>query len=142
MNKLLKLLILCTILPAGVALADTYTVKSGDSLWRIAERTKSPEISTHRMIAAIHAANTGVLGEDIGNLRPGMVLEIPAAEKAAYADSSEATRLLAGDSHISAATATKAQALIHKIDNIQQQINQTMKDIEATQTAFEASSIQ
>lgn len=123
------------ILSAPV-LAESYTVKSGDSLWKIANQFSNGDVSTHKMIASIHEANSSVLGGDINTIRPGMVLDIPDAVYASHADSSVATRLLSVG-HVSTNHQAQAQELIQKIDKIQNQINQTVKDIEATRTAFE-----
>lgn len=117
-------------------LANTYTVQPGDSIWKISNQFSNGKVSTHKMIASIHEANSTVLGGNINNIRPGMVLDIPDAAAASQADSSVATRLLSGG-HVSTNHQAQAQALILKIDKIKKQINQTVKDIEATRTAFE-----
>lgn len=53
----------------------SYTVKAGDSLWRIAERTYGRK-SADKMVAAIKQANPG-LGD---NLREGQKIVLPAAK--------------------------------------------------------------
>ncbi|MBL8755712.1 MAG: LysM peptidoglycan-binding domain-containing protein, partial [Planctomycetes bacterium] len=53
-----------------------YTVKSGESLWRIADRTYGRK-NADRMVAAIKAANPG-LGETV---RAGQDIVLPKDDK-------------------------------------------------------------
>ena len=39
---------------ASAASSQTYTVKNGDSLWKIASKTKTSNVTIHQMIAANH----------------------------------------------------------------------------------------
>lgn len=64
--------------PAARPAATTYTVKAGDSLWRIADRAG---VSVNEL----KQANRDVLrGSDV--VRPGMVLRLPAPQSTAAAD--------------------------------------------------------
>lgn len=124
------------ILSAPV-LAESYTVQSGDSLWKIANQFSNGEVSTHKMIASIHEANSSVLGGDINTIRPGMVLDIPDAVDASHADSSVATRLLSRG-HVSSYNQAQADALILKIENIEAEINQAIQDASNTKQTFQS----
>jgi FimV-like protein len=130
---------LLTAALATPAIAQTYTVKSGDSLWKIAEKTKAQNVTVHQMIAAIHESNSSLLGADIGNIKPGMELVIPSESAVSNASSKHATQLLAGTvSQSSTSTRTARIDSIHKqISRIETEINQTVKAIEASQYGFE-----
>jgi LysM repeat protein len=60
---------------AAVGAGASYTVKAGDSLWRIAERTYGRK-NADKMVAAIKQANPG-LGD---NVRDGQKIVLPAAK--------------------------------------------------------------
>lgn len=136
MRPLFTLLFFCTLIYTGIATANTYTVQPGESMWEVAAKHTQGKVTTHQMIAAIHELNAAKLGSNIDNIPAGMTLEIPSIETAEAADSSRATALLSGNDVYSPQTAAQAQALIVKIENIQSQINQAMKDITATKTTF------
>ena len=60
--------------PAPVpASRNTYVVKKGDSLWRIAERTLGQGTEFPKILEA----NRDLLGSDGDDLKPGMTLRIP-----------------------------------------------------------------
>jgi Tfp pilus assembly protein FimV len=123
-----------SVLWASQAMAQTYIVQSGDSLWKIADKTKSQNVTVHQMIAAIHGSNSSVLGADIGNIKPGMELEIPTGEAAFNANSKYATQLLGG---------TKGQGFPStrniRIDSIQKKISQIENEIDDTIEAMKTS---
>lgn len=60
--------------PATTASGTSYTVKAGDSLWRIADRTYGRK-NAEKMIAAIKQANPGLTD----SVREGQKLVLPAA---------------------------------------------------------------
>lgn len=137
MNKLKALITTALLAMPITVLAGTYTIQPGDTMWQVAAKHTQGQVTTHQMLAAIHELNSAKLGANIDNVPAGLTLDIPTLDAAAAANSSHATALLSGNSIRSNQSAAQAQALMLKIDNIQKQINQTVKDIEATQAAFE-----
>lgn len=121
------------------AMADSYIVKPGDNMWKIASTYTQGKVTTHQMIAAIHEMNSSQLGNDLDNIHAGMKLEIPSIEMASGADSSKATSLLARNSEGASVNKAQAEAILHKINNIEKEINQVMSDIESTKMTFEKS---
>lgn len=127
-------LLLIVSLP-GISLAnEIYVVQSGDSLWKIAVKTKAPDVTVLQMIAAIHEQNSAALGADIANIKPGMKLSIPTNTVASNANSQYAEQLLGG-SPSSGSTLTRND----RIDMIQKQISRIEKDIDQTIDAMKAS---
>ena len=63
-------------LEASATRGTSYTVKSGDSLWKISERTYGRQLAD-RMIPAIKAANPGLTD----TVRIGQKLVLPKADK-------------------------------------------------------------
>lgn len=115
-------------------IAETYIVQSGDSLWKIAEKTKTQDVTVHQMIAAIHESNSSLLGADIGNIKPGMELIIPSESAASNANSKHATQLLGGTESPST-TPTRNT----RIDSIQKQVSLIEKEIDVTIDAIKTS---
>lgn len=64
--------------PAPTPQAHTHVVSPGDTLWDIA-RTEGPasNSATAAAVAALHGANTDVIGDDPDLLIPGQVLTLP-----------------------------------------------------------------
>ena len=60
--------------PCTAATGRTYTIQSGDSLWKIAERTYGKK-DADRMIREILAANPGLTDK----VRVGQKIKLPAA---------------------------------------------------------------
>ena len=54
--------------------AKTYTVKSGDSLWKIAQKL----YGSGSQYTKLYNANKGVIGNNPNLIYPGQVLKIPA----------------------------------------------------------------
>ncbi len=73
--------------PAAEPATVEYTVKRGDSLWKIAER----HLGHGRDWTTIRDLNTAVLGDDPGFITPGVVLRIPQPTPPARDDASEET---------------------------------------------------
>ena len=133
MNK--SILSLClSVLLASQAMAETYIVQSGDSLWKIADKTKPQNVTVHQMIAAIHESNSSVLGADIGNIKPGMELQIPSGDDALNANSKYATQLLGGAKGQGSPSTRNI-----RIDSIQKQISRIENEIDDTIEAMKIS---
>jgi len=72
--------------PAATAAAggDTYRVRAGESLTRIAARTQRPGISLDQMLVSLFRGNPqAFMGENMNRLKSGAVLAVPSAEQAA-----------------------------------------------------------
>ncbi|WP_292411747.1 MULTISPECIES: type IV pilus assembly protein FimV [unclassified Methylophaga] len=132
--------ILFTAMLASPAIAQTYTVQAGDSLWKIAEKTKAHDVTVHQMIAAIHENNSALLGADIGNIKPGMELAIPSQTAASNASSKHATQLLSGTgSPFSTPTRnTRIDSIQKKISHIENEIEDTIEALTTSQDSFDA----
>ena len=131
---------LLTAALATPAIAQTYTVKSGDSLWKIAEKTKTQDVTVHQMIAAIHENNSSLLGADIGNIKPGMELIIPDEASVSNADSKHATQLLGGTGDPSSTSTrnTRIDSIQKQISHIENEIHETIEALTTSQDSFDA----
>ncbi|MBB4012113.1 FimV/HubP family polar landmark protein [Niveibacterium umoris] len=90
-----------------------YTVKQGDSLTAIANRTKASDVSLEQMLAALYAANeTAFAGGDINRLRAGQVLKVPDAGDARAISSTESKKILSAPSANFGAYRQKAAAAV------------------------------
>lgn len=61
--------------PAATATGDQYTVKSGDSLSKIAKAHYGDAMKWHQ----IYDANKGLIGDNPDMIQPGQVLKLPKA---------------------------------------------------------------
>lgn len=131
---------LLTAVLATPAIAQTYTVKSGDSLWKIAEKTKAENVTVHQMIAAIHESNSSLLGADIGNIKPGMELVIPSESAVSNASSKHATQLLGGSGSTSSTPTrnTRIDSIQKQISHIESDIHETIEALKTSQNSFDA----
>ena len=69
----------------------TYTVKSGDSLARIANKVRSGGVSLDQMLVALYRANPDAfVGENMNRMRAGQILSVPGVENARAIDRQEA----------------------------------------------------
>ena len=77
--------------PAGVTDAGeqpatgrrSYRVRPGDTLWPIADRLRSPEVSRYQMMIALQRANPEAFDNgDINRLRAGSLLAVPTSPEA------------------------------------------------------------
>ena len=75
------------------AAANTYAVKRGDTLSRIASDYKPPAATLEQMLVALFATNKDAFhGENMNRLRAGAILTIPSADVAAAVPPAEATK--------------------------------------------------
>lgn len=79
--------------PAPAAADDTYTVQRGDTLNKIAARTKPAEVSLEQMLVALFRSNPeAFVGSNMNRLKTGPVLRIPKADEVAPIEQKEAVR--------------------------------------------------
>ncbi len=93
--------------PAGVApeargqAGDSYTVKRGDTLSKIATQYKSDAVTLEQMLVAMFNSNQAAFdGKNMNRLRSGAIMAIPSADEAASTTPGEATKVVrvqAGD---------------------------------------------
>lgn len=77
------------------ARSDSYQIKNGDTLAKIAGQFKPENISLDQMLIALQRANPDAfIGENINLLRAGRVLSIPTAESAGSVTKAEARNLV------------------------------------------------
>ncbi len=80
---------------------SSYTVRRGDTLSRIAEETKAPNVTLEQMLVALYNSNQSAFeGNNMNRLRAGAILNVPSPEEAAATPRGEATktvRIQAGD---------------------------------------------
>jgi pilus assembly protein FimV len=83
---------------AGVG-ADTYRVKAGDSLSRIASRTMRSGVSLDQMLVSLYRGNPDAfVGSNMNRLKSGVVLSLPSAESAKGVTAPEARQLIQAQS--------------------------------------------
>ena len=81
------------------ASADSYTVKSGDTLSGIAIRTQPQGVSLDQMLVALFRSNADAfVGKNMNRLKAGAVLGIPDAETARGIPAGEARQLIQAQS--------------------------------------------
>ncbi|MBA4343978.1 MAG: hypothetical protein C0423_17715 [Methylibium sp.] len=79
--------------------ASRYTVKPGDSLSRVASRTKPAEISLDQMLVGLYRNNPDAfIGENMNRLKAGVVLQLPSADALAGLPNEEAKEIVAAQS--------------------------------------------
>jgi len=84
---------------AGTAGADTYTVKPGDSLSRIASRTVRPGVSLDQMLVSLYRGNQqAFIDNNMNRLKAGVVLSVPSAESAGGVSAGEARQVIQAQS--------------------------------------------
>ncbi len=77
------------------AIPATYEVAKGDTLFRIAGKTRPPGITLNQMVLALYKANVDAFLEgNINQLVVGKTLKVPGAEAAAADDPAQATQQL------------------------------------------------
>jgi pilus assembly protein FimV len=80
--------------PAGGA-GDTYTVKRGDTLSKIANEYRAPSATLDQMLVALFQSNADAFdGKNMNRLRSGAIITIPSADDVGATSSSEATKVV------------------------------------------------
>ncbi len=84
---------------AGGSTGDTYLVQPGDTLTRIASRTRQGTVSLDQTLVSLYRGNPkAFIGENMNRLKAGVVLKVPTAEAAATVDAAEARQLILAQS--------------------------------------------
>jgi len=78
---------------AAEAKGDTYTVKRGDTLSKIAREYKPDDVTTEQMLVALFRGNKAAFaGKNMNRLKTGKVIQIPDAEEIAAIDAKAARK--------------------------------------------------
>jgi pilus assembly protein FimV len=81
------------------ASADTYRVRPGDSLTRIASRVQKPGVSLDQMLVALYRGNpSAFMADNMNRMKSGAVLSVPSAEQAASLSASQAREVISAQS--------------------------------------------
>jgi pilus assembly protein FimV len=86
-----------TMAPAARSepIGDSYRVRSGDTLTRIATRTRREGASLDQTLVSLYRGNPqAFIGENMNRLKAGALLSVPSAEAAAAVDAREARQLI------------------------------------------------
>jgi pilus assembly protein FimV len=74
---------------------DTYTVRRGDTLSKIAKDYKPENVTLEQMLVALFRSNESAFdGRNMNRLRAGQILTIPPADQVAAATQGEATKIV------------------------------------------------
>lgn len=85
--------------PAPATGASEYTVKAGDTLSRVANRTKPAGVSLEQMLVGLYRNNPDAfLGENMNRLKSGVVLQVPGSEKLGGVSTDEARQVIQAQS--------------------------------------------
>ncbi|HTR56904.1 MAG TPA: FimV/HubP family polar landmark protein [Casimicrobiaceae bacterium] len=80
---------------AGGAGDNTYTVKRGDTLSKIAKEYKPADVTLEQMLVALFRSNESAFdGKNMNRLRSGQILNIPPADQPGLVGKSEATQVV------------------------------------------------
>ena len=81
--------------PNGNSPGTEYQVRAGDSLSKIATRTRPEGISLDQMLVALFRANPNAfVGENMNRLRAGQILSVPSAEASGAVSAPDATGIV------------------------------------------------
>ncbi|WP_397533678.1 FimV/HubP family polar landmark protein [Roseateles sp.] len=84
---------------AAPSAASQYTVKPGDSLSRVASRTKPAEVSLDQMLVGLYRNNPDAfIGENMNRLKAGVVLQVPTSDALSGVSTDEAKEFVAAQS--------------------------------------------
>ena len=79
--------------PAAAPVEDSYTVRRGDTLRRIAEQHRAPGVTLEQMLVAIYRQNPDAFdGSNMNRLRAGRILTLPGSDEAAAIEPTAARR--------------------------------------------------
>lgn len=88
--------------PAAAAIGAsgrTYVVQPGDTLSRIASRTRHGSVSLDQTLVSLYRSNPqAFIGENMNRLKAGALLKVPSAEAAASIDAAEAQQVIQAQS--------------------------------------------
>jgi pilus assembly protein FimV len=85
--------------PAARENGDTYRVRSGDTLSRIAGKVQHGGVSLDQMLVSLFRTNPqAFMGENMNRLKAGAVLAVPAAEEAGKISTQQARELIVAQS--------------------------------------------
>ncbi len=80
--------------PAGQA-GDTYTVKRGDTLSKIANEYRPSSVTLEQMLVAMFRSNENAFdGKNMNRLRTGAIITVPSADEAGSMPASEAVKVV------------------------------------------------
>jgi pilus assembly protein FimV len=78
---------------------DSYRVRAGDSLSRIASRVQKPGVSLDQMLVSLYRGNPqAFMGDNMSRLKAGAVLTVPTAEQAAALSAPQAREIISAQS--------------------------------------------
>ncbi|MGH8799838.1 MAG: type IV pilus assembly protein FimV, partial [Casimicrobiaceae bacterium] len=82
--------------PAGApAAGETYTIKRGDTLSKIAQQVKPADVSLEQMLVALFRSNEGAFdGRNMNRLRSGQIVTVPQPDEAAAVPRTEAMQVV------------------------------------------------
>jgi pilus assembly protein FimV len=84
---------------AGGSTEDTYLVQPGDTLTRIASRTRPATVSLDQTLVSLYRGNPkAFIGENMNRLKAGVLLKVPTAEAVASVDAAEARQVIVAQS--------------------------------------------
>lgn len=85
--------------PAPVTAASEYTVKGGDTLSRIANKTQAPGISLDQMLVGLYRSNPDAfVDNNMNRLKAGSVLQVPASDVLNGLSTAEARQVIRAQS--------------------------------------------
>lgn len=90
-----------TLAPASPAAAngDSYRVRAGDTLTRIAQRTRHQGVSLDQTLVSLYRGNPqAFIGENMNRLKAGALLKVATAEVAGAVDNAEARQVILAQS--------------------------------------------
>jgi pilus assembly protein FimV len=85
--------------PPEAASGDSYRVRAGDSLTRIASRMQKPGVSLDQMLVSLYRSNPqAFMADNMNRLKSGAVLTVPSADQAASLSAPQAREVISAQS--------------------------------------------